>query len=139
MYVCDRECLGKRPLLEKVKSTTHEIKLPKPFRRVGQIHNRIVREIGAVSQAQLLQPRKLIDAPVLEPVVGDGRAACEVNLLEPRRSVHGQMCHRPVRHVLAVRQRDAFQVRTADDSAWGCLHDRLLVLLMLVLMLVLLL
>lgn len=98
---------------------TYEIQLLQLLRRVRQIHDRVVGQVRAVRQDQALEPREAVDAPVLEARVGDGRAAGEVDALEAGVGVHGEMRHRFVGDVFAVAEREAAELRTADDGADG--------------------
>lgn len=86
----------------KKRAITHQIQMPYSLRCIGQIHNSVIRKIGAICQTQLGQPGKLMLSPSLEAMIGDGGTARQINLLESPSRKMANMCHGSISNMLAI-------------------------------------
>ena len=89
------------------KQGTYQIQLAQPFRCVRQVDNCVVSQVGAVSQNQSLQLRKLVNTPMLKSAICNCCAASEINTLQSCVSMHCKMSHRTISDMFAVRKSKA--------------------------------
>ena len=59
----------------------HQIQIPQPLCRVSEVDDSVISQICAISQTQLGETRELELSPVLETLIRDRGAACQINLL----------------------------------------------------------
>ena len=95
---------------------TYKIQFPQALGCIGQVYNRVIRQVRAVGQTQPRQPGERVHTPVLKPNIGNGRAPREIDTLNAIGSVHGNVRHTTVGNVFTVTQCQVAELGTPDDG-----------------------